>query len=217
MIQKFENRSVALKEAISRSRKVLFGHVTYGGCDRCPLVSNCVEANDTDTSCRLARKATEEFLKFVADMPHVTKADMFGIRSLASIYASMIVAEAYFKVYGSVEVSDGNPSFSDLHKQWIRLQTRFQEGLAKYGLTPAGRRLLDANFERSKSNSFEDFVAAKYKIINAESKRTSKHNRVLPGPGAFESSASGDADSSAEDSVWTAADESGDRVVEVDE
>jgi len=149
-------------------------NVSVGRCVDCPLYKCCRHSNDSDATCRLASQAVAEFVAQILLCPWILPEDYPGIRSLASIHASMILAEEYFRVFGSVNVKRygrkiRTMEFRSLHLQYTRLQEKLQSGLEKYGLTPSGRRLLRTGDRQqtSKKNplrGIEDYIDAHYSL-----------------------------------------------------
>jgi len=196
-------RASVEKYVSERQDALLEVNVSVGRCCDCPLKSSCREANDEDSICRLTTKAMAKFEHHAFSCGWILPEDMPGVRALGAIHASMILAEEFFRCYGSIVVKKGRkreveddeaekdvPCFTPLHTQYVRLQEKFQVGLERYGLTPSGRRALRARVSApSAMIALEKYVEANYEVRSARPARADGHRGVLPGPGVPEPAA----------------------------
>jgi hypothetical protein len=135
------------KKILEKQQYLQETNISVGRCHDCPVNDACAYRSETSITCGAANAAIKYFEDEVYKVPHISKEDSIGIRSLASIYASGIIAELYFKRFGSVGfkvLADGSRqrAFIELHTQYLRIQKLLQEGLGQYGLTPMGRKQL---------------------------------------------------------------------------
>jgi len=207
------NRNKAETRIARYQESLLQVNVSVARCADCPLRKTCREANDEDDACRLTSKAMAEFEEHALKCAWILTEDMPGVRALGSIHASMILAEEFFREYGAIAIqggkkgrskkntedeneenddAKGQPFFTPLHTQYVRLQEKFQAGLERYGLTPSGRRALRAKVVGpTPISALEQYVEAKYEVKDAGSPGEGEHRRFLPGSTAPEPAAPG--------------------------
>jgi len=167
-------------------------------------------------------KALDFFFYDIERTQYVQARDTHACRMLGGIYASIIVAEEYFRQFGSIHIKDGKMQFTELHKQYTKMVSQLNSGLATMGLTPVGRQLLNESRDVGVSSAFEKYISEKvrdveYTVTDDRPKETDQHNRVLPGPEAVESPAPGHTGSPAEEDIRPTDDEgSGEAVLQND-
>lgn len=158
-------------------------------CASCPINDVCPKFEITSTSCGVVEEAVNDMFATATQFPYVQmEHDKYALRSLAAMQASLLIAELYFKKHGIIYLSMFNgqtiPKFSTLFKEWQRLNTAFQNGLAKFGMTPASRVTLDYMKDSKRQSALEGYVDGKYtpKEVTdggTESTPESKHRRFL--------------------------------------
>lgn len=182
---KVPKKKKAAKKAVVKKQQQLFPlMVSQRTCKGCELADVCSHKNTTDKTCRLTHLAGEEFLSHCESIPWINTKDMFGIRSLAGIYASIVLCELHLSKYGSTEEKKYRGKtrtvFTPMHDRYIAMNTTFQMQLTRYGLNPIGRKKFVGEhtplnpMPNESVNELEEYLEAEYTV--REPKRKSKHS-----------------------------------------
>jgi len=175
--KKERNKMLAV---MAKQRDLLKTTISVGSCTACPLKESCEHANETDETCRAVDIALTQFWAEVLKSPWIEETDSLGIRNLGALYGSIILAELYFKQYGSIEAKKGGLAFSHLHKDYQKMLTQLNDGLSSYGLTPIGRKKLKekVGVQDTETTIFQQYIETSY----ADKKTEKKTNKESKGP-----------------------------------
>lgn len=178
-IVKSNNVSEQFSATISKHPEYKAVGVHLGHCTACPVKKSCPDFKEDSTVCQYATNAYQVFLNHVAtESDFVKSCDFYGVKSLAALFATLEVTQLYFNQFGSIAVHKGKLGFTDLYKQWSRMNAEFRDSLSSFGLTPVGRKVLSDSADRGVPRVFEDYIDAKYTVTNGVTEED-KHNRLL--------------------------------------
>lgn len=218
-------RRTAIRTIRRKQEEVFRTSVSVGKCCDCALEDVCRFSNKTDETCRAVDFAIKEFQDFVYKAGTVKPVDALAVRTLSSIWGSIILAELYFKHYGSVirgmEGGKKAYAFSVMHGQYLRLLEKMQVGLDRLGLSPAGRKALFSGLlpQVPETTKLTEYVSKKYGGLNGNSgtTETSQHSRLLQGPSTSGSPSSGHARSTPKSDVRPSSDKESAGIVSLDD
>lgn len=218
-------RRTAIRAIRRKQEEVFRTTISVGKCCECALEDVCRFSNKTDETCRAVDFAVKEFQDFVYKAGTVKPADALAVRTLSSVWGSIILAELYFKHYGSVvrgmEGGTRAYAFSAMHSQYLRLLEKMQIGLDRLGLSPAGRKALFSGLlpQVPETTKLTEYVAKKYGGLNGNSgaKETSQHNRLLPGSSTAGPSSPGHPRSTPESDVRPSPDKESAGIISLDD
>jgi len=191
-------------------------------CRSCELHDVCPNYDQDSMSCRFIDAAVKDFIGSACTLPYVEERDKFAVRNLAALHASILITELYFKKYGIIVISLWNnmpmPEYRQLYKDWARMVRELNNGLSKFGLTPASRAALNYVEGRTNAGALLDYIEKKAEVLKdgAESSGEDKHRRFLQRSTTAESPAPGDASSDSKESLRNTFNEEPGRALELD-
>lgn len=204
-------RKQALRTIKNKQNNLLSANISVGQCKDCTLNELCKFSNSVDVTCRAVDFAIKEFNDFVYKYGIITPADTILVRSLGSLWGSVILAEMYFQYHGSIvrAVEGGSTKyhFSLMYNQYLRLLEKLQQGLDKLGLSPAGRQRLCSGLlpAQEVATPLMEYIDNKYGSNKTEA--TGKHSRFLQGSTIVGSPSLGNAGSIVAGNVCSADDQ----------
>lgn len=134
-----EETSVARVDPLVEIRRLLRADVQVGNCRACPLRAGCPEANDTDKHCRLVKKRVDELVQKIREARWIVPENYLGLKPLLALFSSTVVAEEYFRQNGVFSTNrSGEPGYSAVYKDYMKLVDKLHSMLDAYGMTPKG-------------------------------------------------------------------------------
>lgn len=172
-----------------------------GDCPNCHLKDVCQYASAVALDkCLFVQKSTELVFEAVAASGVMEAQDELFIRSIATVFVAVKLAEMQVRVNGATQVGLNGMGYTQIYKQWLELNSKLHKMLTDMGMTPLGRKILLGAPTRKAALSLTDYLEDRY----GEPDKEGEHNRFLSGPKPTESTVEAPAGGSSAENVRTA-------------